>query len=253
MDSSMKKQPLFRIVSNKQTKQKISTYKTTVALALFVLLGLLVNLYFKHIQLHLNKLKRVHLFENTLTKAEISPPMSNSVKQQKIMEYEFEKIIRNFQNRYCDTKYLNLKAKIDIELNVPKIIRPFQLYLNSDTISNFIQSNNLTNTTSTDYIHNLLEVNRGGRWAPRHCRVRHKVAIVVPYRDREDNLNTFLYNMHTFLQRQELSYAVFVVEQVNEAHFNKGTLMNAAFIEIFIKNRFKLSFDCIVYHDVDVK
>ena len=38
--------------------------------------------------------------------------------------------------------------------------------------------------------------------------------------------------MHPFLQRQELGYTIFVVEQQNDQLFNKGILMNAAFKEI---------------------
>ena len=54
----------------------------------------------------------------------------------------------------------------------------------------------------------------GGVWRPRTCRSRDRVALVVPYRDRDAHLRTFLDNIHPFLQRQQLHYAVYVVEQV---------------------------------------
>ena len=43
----------------------------------------------------------------------------------------------------------------------------------------------------------------GGRWQPPYCISRHKVAIIVPYRDRLNNLEMFLRHMHPFLSRQQ--------------------------------------------------
>ena len=41
-----------------------------------------------------------------------------------------------------------------------------------------------------------------------------QVAIIIPYRNRSEHLKIFLRYMHPFLQRQQLYYRVFVVEQV---------------------------------------
>lgn len=54
----------------------------------------------------------------------------------------------------------------------------------------------------------------GGRWQPTDCVARQRVAIIIPFRDRESHLEIFLRTMHPFLQRQLLHYTVFVVEQV---------------------------------------
>ena len=54
----------------------------------------------------------------------------------------------------------------------------------------------------------------GGRWVPRWCVPRQRVAIIVPFRDRESHLGVFLNVLHPFLQRQLVDYAIFVVEQV---------------------------------------
>jgi hypothetical protein len=103
-----------------------------------------------------------------------------------------------------------------------------------------------------------------GRWRPALCQARHRVAIIIPYKNRLDNLNYFLTHMHPFLQRQELEYQVFVVEQANDQLFNKGILMNAGFLEIMqlvsnASNKINLSsenrdfpFDCVIFHDVDL-
>ncbi len=42
----------------------------------------------------------------------------------------------------------------------------------------------------------------GGRSRPSECTSRHRVAIIVPYRDRDLHLRTFLYNIHSFLSKQ---------------------------------------------------
>ena len=53
----------------------------------------------------------------------------------------------------------------------------------------------------------------GGRYKPPNCTARHRVAIIVPYRDREEHLRTFLLNIHAFLKKQMVDYGVFIVEQ----------------------------------------
>ena len=60
----------------------------------------------------------------------------------------------------------------------------------------------------------LTQVDRGGSFQPAECAARQKVALIVPFRDREDHLRIFLYHMHSVLQRQQLHYRVFVIEQV---------------------------------------
>ena len=74
------------------------------------------------------------------------------------------------------------------------------------------------------------EVKPGGKGSPSNCIPRHRVAIIVPYRDRPQHLLTFLYNLHPILLRQQIDYQIFVVEQEGEYmnwhqttidHFNK--------------------------------
>ncbi|KAK2145156.1 hypothetical protein LSH36_698g00029, partial [Paralvinella palmiformis] len=59
------------------------------------------------------------------------------------------------------------------------------------------------------------EIQPGGAWSPRRCVARHRVAIIIPYRDREQHLITLLYYLHPVLQRQQLDYRIYVVEQVS--------------------------------------
>ena len=56
----------------------------------------------------------------------------------------------------------------------------------------------------------------GGRGVPSGCVARQRVAVVVPFRDRESHLRIFLNVLHPFLQRQQLDYTIFIVEQVRQ-------------------------------------
>ena len=61
----------------------------------------------------------------------------------------------------------------------------------------------------------------GGRFHPSECTSRHRVAIIVPYRDREDHLRTFLLNIHKFLRPQQLDYAIYLGKKNKQKLTNK--------------------------------
>jgi hypothetical protein len=71
----------------------------------------------------------------------------------------------------------------------------------------------------------------GGRNRPRSCASRHKVAIIIPLRDREQHLRQFLRHMHPFLIKQQLDYTIFVVEQtgIRRINLNHSTDLYANF------------------------
>lgn len=110
-----------------------------------------------------------------------------------------------------------------------------------------ISSMNVTDT----YIEEIIEHNKiqpGGMWEPSECISQHHVAIVVPYRDRQIQLNTFLVHMHPFLQFQRLKYQIFIIEQTHQRPFNRAKLFNVGF-----KESQKISpFHCYIFHDVDL-
>ncbi len=72
---------------------------------------------------------------------------------------------------------------------------------------------------------------------------------MIPYRDRPKHLDTFLEYVHPFLQSQNLSYSLFVVEQVQGKPFNRGKLFNVGFLEALKVNKDK---NCFVFHDIDL-
>ena len=90
----------------------------------------------------------------------------------------------------------------------------------------------------------------GGRWSPEpKCRARHKVAIVVPHRNRTANLRLFVQHMHPFLSKQQLDYGIYLIEPVENVQFNRGLLMNIGFVES-LKDR--ADWQCHTFHDVDL-
>eukprot|EP00794_Sanderia_malayensis_P019540 gene19540-21471_t len=97
-------------------------------------------------------------------------------------------------------------------------------------------------------ISNSTRVKQGGWWKPEHCSPRMRVAILVPLRNRPLQLKAFLKHITPVLQRQELHYRIFVVEQIGKTAFNKGAMYNLAFNVTFSFG----DYDCYIFHDVDL-
>lgn len=92
------------------------------------------------------------------------------------------------------------------------------------------------------------EVMPGGRFRPKECTSRHKVAILIPYRNRTEHLKVFTYNIHRVLARQQIDYGVFVIEQADSAGFNRAKLFNIGYVE----STALYDYQCFVFHDVDM-
>ncbi|XP_068123462.1 beta-1,4-galactosyltransferase 1-like [Hyperolius riggenbachi] len=88
----------------------------------------------------------------------------------------------------------------------------------------------------------------GGRSKPDTCTALQKIAIVIPFRNREPHLEVWLYNMHPFLKKQRADYGIYVVEQNGDAKFNRAKLMNVGFAEA-IKD---YDYNCFIFTDVDI-
>ncbi|XP_064469134.1 beta-1,4-N-acetylgalactosaminyltransferase bre-4-like [Ornithodoros turicata] len=92
------------------------------------------------------------------------------------------------------------------------------------------------------------DVQPGGRWMPKHCRARHRVAVVVPYRNRSHHLPVFLHHMHQLLRKQHLDYGIYIVEQLGNGVFNRAKLLNIGFeqaLQLY-------PYDCFIFHDIDL-
>lgn len=55
----------------------------------------------------------------------------------------------------------------------------------------------------------------GGRFRPKDCVALQKVAIIIPFRNRDEHLKFWLYYLHPILQRQQLDYGIYVINQVS--------------------------------------
>ncbi|XP_067676419.1 beta-1,4-N-acetylgalactosaminyltransferase bre-4-like [Haliotis asinina] len=88
----------------------------------------------------------------------------------------------------------------------------------------------------------------GGYHRPRDCESPKRLAIIIPFRDREENLKVLLNNLHRVLQKQQAEYAIFVVEQETGTPFNRGLIKNIGYVEASAL----CHFDCFTFHDVDL-
>ena len=101
-------------------------------------------------------------------------------------------------------------------------------------------------------------LNENGCYTPKNCiedpifgQSPQKLLIIIPYRDRPEHLMRMIIHLHSFLIRQNLAYCITVSEQSNSGKFNKGLLMNAAFVEME-KIQKNFDFNCLIFHDVDL-
>ncbi|XP_023656385.1 beta-1,4-galactosyltransferase 4 [Paramormyrops kingsleyae] len=87
-----------------------------------------------------------------------------------------------------------------------------------------------------------------GQFQPDDCKPRQNVAILIPHRNREMHLLYLLHHLHPFLQRQQLHYGIYVIQQAGSSVFNRAKLLNVGFLEA-LKD---YNWDCFVFHDVDL-
>jgi hypothetical protein len=88
------------------------------------------------------------------------------------------------------------------------------------------------------------QVTVGGKWEPDDCDSWQRVAIIIPYRNREQHLILLLNRLHPLLKKQKIAYQIFVVEQAGSDAFNRGQLFNIGFLEA-LKHQ---EFDCFIFH-----
>mgnify|MGYP006292305599 CR=1 FL=1 len=75
---------------------------------------------------------------------------------------------------------------------------------------------------------------------------QHKLAVIVPYRDRKRHLDKFVPHMKEYLAKQNIDNTIYVIEQEMGKAFNRAKLLNIGFLEA------DSSCDYFVMHDVDM-
>lgn len=74
-----------------------------------------------------------------------------------------------------------------------------------------------------------------------------KLGIIVPYRNRYEQLNEFKREIVKYLEDKKIDYEVFVIEQDDGKSFNRGKLLNVGFTYAE-----KAKCDYVVFHDLDM-
>ncbi|ROL47331.1 Beta-1,4-galactosyltransferase 7 [Anabarilius grahami] len=77
-------------------------------------------------------------------------------------------------------------------------------------------------------------------WGP------HKMALIVPFRERFEELLVFVPYMHAFLNKKKIRHKIFILNQVDRFRFNRASLINVGYMESGNDT------DYIAMHDVDL-
>lgn len=72
----------------------------------------------------------------------------------------------------------------------------------------------------------------------------HKLGIIVPYRNRSEQLAIFRKEINDYLN---IDFELIIVEQSDKKEFNRGKLLNIGFLEAE-----KLGCDYVIFHDIDM-
>lgn len=82
----------------------------------------------------------------------------------------------------------------------------------------------------------------------------HFMCLLIPFRDRFEELNEFVPSISEFLKRQSVAHAIFVINQVDTLRFNRASLINAGFLqsEKELKRLHSPNCDYVALHDVDL-
>lgn len=98
--------------------------------------------------------------------------------------------------------------------------------------------------TTSDVI-NRAEIRIGGEYWPEECNPSFSTAVIVPYRDRAEQLKHFLSYLHNYLRKQNLHYKIFIVEQNDEKPFNRAKLFN---IGAKVRSSWRWIAKCLLFH-----
>ncbi|XP_066258961.1 beta-1,4-galactosyltransferase 6 [Euwallacea similis] len=140
--------------------------------------------------------------------------------------------------------YITLEnAFQEVVLNYPSSGSSLQNCTYQDTILN----NEVVPVSNISVLQDFIAPLPGGEFVPLHCTPLIKTAIVVPYRNRTEQLHLFINYMHKFLQNQNIHYRIIVAEQNDSLPFNRAKMLNFG-----ARLAMDLDFTCLILHDVDL-
>lgn len=76
--------------------------------------------------------------------------------------------------------------------------------------------------------------------------MKDKLAIIVPYRDRQEHLDVFVPHIIEFLKDKGIDYEIFIAEQTDDRPFNYGKLCNVVSKEV------SEEYTYFAFHDIDM-
>ncbi|GFS65880.1 beta-1,4-galactosyltransferase 7 [Nephila pilipes] len=82
--------------------------------------------------------------------------------------------------------------------------------------------------------------NEQDSWGP------HRLAVIVPFRDRFEELLQFVPHIHHFLNKQKIRHTIYVINQVDKLRFNRASLINVGHLLS------RKDCDYLAMHDVDL-
>ncbi|XP_067824577.1 beta-1,4-galactosyltransferase 2-like isoform X2 [Heptranchias perlo] len=88
----------------------------------------------------------------------------------------------------------------------------------------------------------------GGHHKPSDCVPWQRIAVIIPFRNRDHHLRHWLYYLHPILRRQQGDYGIYIIEQAGDNTFNRAKLLNVGFAEALKEN----NYDCFIFSDVDI-
>jgi hypothetical protein len=140
--------------------------------------------------------------------------------------------MRNFFSRWCLNKEKKLKAAtVEVSANSDKGYQPFDITkinkLPWKVLQKFLQ-----------FQHSKIHIETGT--------IAKKLAVLVPYRHREEHLKLFIPHMQQFFVEQGLLADIFIIHQNDRKLFNKGMLLNIGFLLT------KDHYDYFCFHDIDI-
>jgi len=82
----------------------------------------------------------------------------------------------------------------------------------------------------------------------------HFLCLIIPFRDRFEELNEFVPMISEFLNKKSIAHAIFVVNQIDTLRFNRASLINVGFIksEKVLHDLGSRNCDYVALHDVDL-
>ncbi|XP_047657120.1 beta-1,4-galactosyltransferase 1-like isoform X2 [Tachysurus fulvidraco] len=161
------------------------------------------------------QMSQIHgkLEEHTTGTEELKSSSTLTYKKSNVTETQLEK---------CPDPSPLLVGPLRVEFNVP---------VNLDEVRN---------------VNSVLQ--EGGRFRPKDCIALQKVAIIIPFRNRDEHLKYWLHYLHPILQRQQLDYGVYIINQDGEETFNRAKLLNVGYAEALKE----YDYDCFIFSDVDL-